>query len=143
MDFVRGCGQRVWSLESLHSRAMLLLLSALVTTSLSYVAATPSSDLPALLKARSTLRHAAACCADGWVLLQSFPGEYENYMQWEHDIEQNVTVTDRHAKLHSIFFGPVSLPQFGDHIYYVQQYQNGVPTDVYRQVPCPAPRLDL
>ena len=36
-----------------------------------------------------------------------------------------------------------SLPQFGDHIYYVQQYQNGVPTDVYRQVPCPSPRLDL
>ena len=66
-------------------------------------------------------------------LLKRFPGEYGNYMQWESDVEKNVSQADAHANLHSIFYGPVPLPNFGEHMFYVQQYLNGVPTDIYRQ----------
>ena len=45
----------------------------------------------------------------------------DNYMEWEKDVEDNVTVVDAHAHLHSIFFGPVDTPAFGDKVFYVQQ----------------------
>lgn len=67
------------------------------------------------------------------VLLKAFPGDYDNYMQWEGDVEKNVSQADRHSHLHSIFYGPVPLPAFGSHIFYVQQYMDGVPTNIYRQ----------
>lgn len=65
------------------------------------------------------------------LLLKRFPGEYDNYLQWETDIEENHT--DPHEHLHSIFYGPVDLPAFGAHVFYVQQYTSGVPTNIYRQ----------
>ena len=67
------------------------------------------------------------------LLLEYFPGEYDNYMQWENDVEKNVSTADAHLHIHSIFYGPVQLPDFGDHIYYVQQYQDGNPDQIYRQ----------
>ena len=67
------------------------------------------------------------------LLLENFPGEYDNYMQWENDVEKNVSASDAHLHIHSIFYGPVQLPDFGEHIYYVQQYQDGNPEQIYRQ----------
>lgn len=67
------------------------------------------------------------------VLLKDFPGEYDNYAEWESDVEKNVSANRQHAHLHSIFYGPVNLPAFGDHIFYVQQYEDGNPRKIYRQ----------
>ena len=76
---------------------------------------------------------AAATKNDLQLLLKNFPGEYDNYAQWEADVENNVSVAALHGHLHSIFFGPVNLPAFGENVFYVQQYMDGVPTQIYRQ----------
>ncbi len=71
--------------------------------------------------------------ADLEILLKQFPGEYDNYMQWEHDVEQNVSSASMHEHLHSIFYGPLNLPLFGEHLFYVQQYLGGNPSNIYSQ----------
>lgn len=77
----------------------------------------------------------AASTLDGDLdlLLKRFPGDYDNYLQWEKEIEDNVTISQQHGHLHSIFYGPVNLPSFGEHVFYVQQYTDGTPTKIYRQ----------
>ena len=67
------------------------------------------------------------------LLVTRFVGEFDNYAQWEADVEQNVSQTNAHSHLHSIFHGPVDAPLFGNQVYYVQQYMDGKPHEIYRQ----------
>lgn len=66
------------------------------------------------------------------LLLEWFPGRYDNELQvfWEPDL--GVAEDERHERIHSIF-KPVSLPAFGDHVFYVEQYSDGDPSKIYRQ----------
>ena len=64
--------------------------------------------------------------------LEWFPGRYDNSLQvfWEPDL--GVPEEDRHGRIHSIF-RPVELPEFGENVFYVEQYGDGEPAKVYRQ----------
>lgn len=63
----------------------------------------------------------------GW-----FPGRYDNSLQtfWEPDLK--IPEEDRHNRIHSIFKA-VDLPDFGKNVFYVEQYEDGDPTRIYRQ----------
>lgn len=65
-------------------------------------------------------------------LVKTFEGDYDNYEQWENDVEHGANASMAHSHLHSIFKS-VPLPAFGDHIFYVQQYLDGTPSSIYRQ----------
>ena len=99
--------------------------------------AAAAAPLPAAVPVRSVSTSISikesASSSDLAELLKEFPGEYDNYAQWEFDAEHNVSSDEQHAHLHSIFYGPVDLPQLGEHIFYVQQYLDGIPTNIYRQ----------
>jgi hypothetical protein len=66
------------------------------------------------------------------LFLDWFPGRYDNSLQVFWAPEVGVPEDDRHGRIHSIF-RPVDLPAFGDHVFYVEQYQDGDPAKVYRQ----------
>ena len=62
--------------------------------------------------------------------LDWFPGEYDNHEQvWQEEIDE---VSEPHEHLHHIF-APVSAPAIGEHIFFVQQYLDGEPANIYRQ----------
>lgn len=57
-------------------------------------------------------------------------GEFDNFQQvWE---ERENRAPFVHARIHLIA-APVRLPQFGEHVFYVQQYLDGDPAKVHRQ----------
>jgi hypothetical protein len=59
-----------------------------------------------------------------------FEGEFDNFQQvWE---EREARSEAPHEHIHSIF-ARVTLPAFGGHVFYVQQYEGGDPTRIYRQ----------
>lgn len=59
-----------------------------------------------------------------------FPGEYDNHEQvWQERLDR---AEHTHEHTHHII-APVRLPALGMHVYYVQQYLNGDPAQVYRQ----------
>ena len=61
----------------------------------------------------------------GW-----FEGEYDNYEQvWQQKTGDERVVLEH---VHHIF-KPVDLPQVGEHVFFVKQYQDGDPASVYRQ----------
>jgi hypothetical protein len=62
--------------------------------------------------------------------LQWFPGEYDNYEQVYADTENQVEQIHEH--IHHIFY-PASSPSMGDHVFFVQQYMDGNPQQIYRQ----------
>jgi len=62
--------------------------------------------------------------------LSWFPGEYDNYEQHYQDTEDQVGQIHEH--IHHIFY-PVTAPEIGEHIFFVQQYLNGDPEQIYRQ----------
>lgn len=66
------------------------------------------------------------------LMMDWFPGRYDNSLQvfWEPELE--VPEEHRHERIHSIFRA-VELPEFGDNVYYVEQYGDGDPTKIYRQ----------
>ena len=65
-------------------------------------------------------------------LLEWFPGRYDNDLQLLFAENIGTPEEHRHERIHSIFF-PVELPAFGEHVFYVQQYLNNDPEQVYRQ----------
>lgn len=64
------------------------------------------------------------------LFLQWFPGEYDNHEQhWQDNISE---VEQVHEWIHHIFF-PVEAQAVGEHTFFVQQYLDGNPAQVYRQ----------
>lgn len=78
----------------------------------------------------ASVARAGAAGDDLALLLDWFPGEYDNYEQaWQDRIDK---VEEPHERIHHIFF-PVSAPGVGQHVFFVQQYMNGDPNNIYRQ----------
>lgn len=65
-------------------------------------------------------------------LMEWFPGEYDNQEQVYFEDNLEVPEEERHNRIHHIFT-PVELPDFPGETYYIEQYQNGNPEDIYRQ----------
>jgi CpeT/CpcT family (DUF1001) len=66
------------------------------------------------------------------LLLEWFPGRYDNDLQVMFDKDTNQPAEARNGRIHSIF-APVSLPAFGAHVFYVEQYSDNNPEAIYRQ----------
>jgi hypothetical protein len=65
-------------------------------------------------------------------LMEWFPGRFDNDLQVMFDKDLNVPEEARNGRVHSIF-RPVTLPAFGENIFYVEQYADGNPDAIYRQ----------
>ena len=65
-------------------------------------------------------------------MMEWFPGRYDNQEQVYFQNQLNVPEDERHERIHHIFF-PVALDAFPGETFYVQQYQNDDPDDIYRQ----------
>ncbi len=65
-------------------------------------------------------------------MMSWFPGEYDNQEQVYFEDELGVDSAVRHNRIHHIF-APVDLENFAGTTFYVQQYQNDDPSDIYRQ----------
>ena len=65
-------------------------------------------------------------------MMEWFPGRYDNQEQVYFEKTLNTPEDERHERIHHIFF-PVALEAFPGETFYVQQYQNDDPTDIYRQ----------
>ncbi len=64
------------------------------------------------------------------MFLSWFPGEYDNHEQhWQDKLDK---VAHIHEHIHHIFY-PVSAPAIGEHTFFVQQYMDGDPANIYRQ----------
>jgi hypothetical protein len=66
------------------------------------------------------------------VLLDDFPGRYDNDLQVYFDEELKTPEAERNGRIHSIF-APVTLPAFGPNLFYVEQYSDNDPNKIYRQ----------
>jgi len=66
------------------------------------------------------------------LMMSWFPGEYDNQEQVYFEQELDVPEGQRHERIHHIFH-PVQLNSFPGRTFYVQQYQNDDPDDIYRQ----------
>lgn len=66
------------------------------------------------------------------LMMEWFPGEYDNNEQVWQQKTDGVEEKDRHEHIHHIFM-KVDAPKIGEHIYFVKQYQGGDYEDVYRQ----------
>jgi len=64
--------------------------------------------------------------------LEWFPGEYDNMEQVYFNKNLNIPEAERHGRIHHIFT-PVDIPDFPGETFYIEQYQNNDPADVYRQ----------
>ncbi len=63
------------------------------------------------------------------LFLEWFPGEYDNYEQaWQDNLDK---VEQPHEHIHHIFL-KVDAPAIGDNVFFVQQYMDGDPSNVYR-----------
>jgi len=68
--------------------------------------------------------------ADFTRFLDWFPGEYDNNEQvWQEELDQ---ADNPHEHLHHLFV-PASAPEIGEHTFFVQQYLDGDPENIYRQ----------
>jgi len=65
-------------------------------------------------------------------MMEWFPGRYDNQEQVYFNDNLEVPEAERHGRIHHIFV-PVELPDFLGEMFYVEQYQNNDPEDVYRQ----------
>ena len=62
--------------------------------------------------------------------LDWFPGEYDNYEQaWQDGLNK---VAQPHEHIHHIF-APAKAAAIGEHLFFVQQYLDGDPANIYRQ----------
>ena len=66
------------------------------------------------------------------LLLSWFPGRYDSAEQVLLQEQSNVPEDQRNYRRHSIFRA-VTLPAFGDHVLYAEQYRDGDPDKIYRQ----------
>ena len=66
------------------------------------------------------------------VFLEWFPGVYDNQEQVYFEQRLEVPEDERHERIHHTF-APVDLPAFGENVFYVQQYINDDPAQIYRQ----------
>jgi hypothetical protein len=66
------------------------------------------------------------------ILLDYFPGRYDNDLQVYFDGELKTPESERNGRIHSIFV-PVTLPAFGPNMFYVEQYSDNDPKKIYRQ----------
>ena len=66
------------------------------------------------------------------IMMEWFPGVYDNQEQVYFEAEQEVDEALRHERIHHVF-EPVELPAFGDHVFYVQQHLNDDPAEIYWQ----------
>lgn len=66
------------------------------------------------------------------LFLRWFEGRFDNDRQVFFQDDLGVLDENRHERVHSIF-APVTLPAFGEHVFYVEQYLDGDPTRIYRQ----------
>jgi len=65
-------------------------------------------------------------------MMEWFPGRYDNQEQVYFNGNLNVPEEEQHGRIHHIFT-PADLPDFPGETFYIEQYQNDDPTDVYRQ----------
>ena len=65
-------------------------------------------------------------------MMEMFPGRYDNQEQIYFEENLGVPEEDRHERTHHIFHA-VKLENFPGETFYVQQYQNDDPADIYRQ----------
>ena len=75
---------------------------------------------------------AAVLDKDFRILMEWFPGVYDNQEQVYFENEQDVAEGLRHERIHHVF-KRVDLPEFGDNVLYVQQHLNDDPEQIYRQ----------
>lgn len=69
---------------------------------------------------------------DFTTMMAWFPGRYDNMEQVYFEGEQGTPDDERHERIHHIFY-PIALDSFPGETFYIQQYQNDDPTDIYRQ----------
>ncbi|MGJ8563032.1 MAG: chromophore lyase CpcT/CpeT [Alphaproteobacteria bacterium] len=65
-------------------------------------------------------------------MMDWFPGRYDNQEQVYFENNLDVDEGLRHGRIHHLFV-PADLPNFPGETFYIQQYQNDDPKDVYRQ----------
>jgi len=65
-------------------------------------------------------------------LMKWFPGRYDNMEQVYFEENLDVAEDERHGRIHHIF-SPVKLPDFPGSTFYVEQYSDNDPENVYRQ----------
>lgn len=65
-------------------------------------------------------------------MMEWFPGRYDNQEQVYFQKRLKVDEDLHHGRIHHIF-APVKLENFPGRTFYIQQYQNDDPTDIYRQ----------
>ena len=73
---------------------------------------------------------AAILDKDFRIMMEWFPGVYDNQEQVYFEEEQEVDESLRHERIHHVF-EPVELPAFGQHVFYVQQHLNDDPAASY------------
>jgi len=64
--------------------------------------------------------------------LEWFPGVYDNQEQVYFEEELGIPEDERHERIHHTF-ARVDLPAFGEYVFYIQQYINDDPEQIYRQ----------
>ncbi len=75
-------------------------------------------------------RRQASLAEDFRLFLEWFPGEYDNHEQhWQDKLDK---VEQVHEHIHHLFV-PVHAPNVGEHTFFVKQYADGNPDNVYRQ----------
>jgi len=93
----------------------------------------PTSKRSAVDRPTSDKSAAAKILARDFNRMMSwFPGEYDNVEQVYFEDNLNVPEDQRHERIHHIF-SPVDLRAFPGTTFYVEQYKNNDPEDVYRQ----------
>jgi len=65
------------------------------------------------------------------LMMSWFAGEFDNHLQVVEEKEAEEPPEQPHEWIHSIFT-PVELPVFGGHVFYVEQYIEGDPSNIYR-----------
>lgn len=69
---------------------------------------------------------------DFQTFLDWFPGVYDNAEQVFFEDELGISDDERHERIHHTF-ARVELPEYGEHVFYVQQYMDDEPSNIYRQ----------
>jgi hypothetical protein len=113
---------------------MMTKTATLLTFVLTCLALAPATHACAQANnpARVTLNANSVLDKDMALMLEWFPGRYDNDLQVYFDGELNTPGANRNNRIHSIF-APVTLPAFGPNVFYVEQYADGDPTKIYRQ----------
>ena len=85
-----------------------------------------------IVPAQSVADKHAVLDRDMRTLLEWFPGVYDNQEQVYFEEQQGVAEDLRHERIHHTF-ARVDLPAFGDNVFYIQQYIDDNPGNIYRQ----------